>query len=98
MNLRENIGLNKLFNFSTYTPAIICLSVLAILLVLFRMKAIELDYKTIDYKRLILKEQKIAKELGAIKAKHLSIRSLRKFAEKFKLKRPNESKIIVIHD
>lgn len=81
---------------SKFFPILFALAILSILLVLFRMKSIEQDYsineinsetKTISYEN---------KDLKAQKAGKLSVKNLRKMANKYNLQRPKQKQIIVI--
>lgn len=77
-------------------PFVFMFSVLGILFVLIRMKGIEQDYKFNEIAK-TLKVKKIEnKELKADKARMLSVKELKGFAQKFKLKEPDEKHIIVI--
>ena len=72
------------------------MSILGVLLVLFRMKSVEQDYKI----NKIEKEKKTLKlknrALKAKKAKQLSVENLQKIAENHNLERPKREQIIVI--
>ena len=77
-------------------PIVLSLSILGVLLVLFRMKGIEQDYEINK-----VKDQKTSlvfrnKELKAQKASQLSVKSLRQMAEMYNLKRPKQDQIIII--
>lgn len=77
-------------------PFVFVFSILGILFVLIRMKGIEQDYRFNEISK-SLKVQKIEnKELKADRAKMLSVKHLKGFAEKFDLKEPDEKHIIVI--
>lgn len=77
-------------------PFVFFFSVLGILFVLIRMKGIEQDYRFNELAK-TLKVKKIEnKELKAEKAKMLSVKQLKGFADKFELKEPDEKHIIVI--
>ena len=69
---------------------------MGILFVLFRMKSIEMDYKISSMNKDIEKVVLENKELGAVKAKLLSVRNLKKMAKKYDLKQPKQKQIIVI--
>lgn len=77
-------------------PIVLSISILGVLLVLFRMKSVEQDYQIneIEKKRktLIFKN----KEFKAKKASQLSVKNLRRIAEKYNLQRPIQEQMIVI--
>lgn len=77
-------------------PIVISFSILGVLFVLIRMKGVEQDYKLNE----IVKRTKVLqienKELKATKASVLSVKKLKGFAKKNKLKEPDEKHIIII--
>ena len=77
-------------------PIVLSLSIIGLLLVLFRMKSVEQDYQLNEIakkkKMLIFKN----KELKAGKAAQLSVKNLHRMADKYGLKRPGREQIIVI--
>ncbi|MCY4644783.1 MAG: hypothetical protein OXB88_09215 [Bacteriovoracales bacterium] len=77
-------------------PIVLSLSILGILLVLFRMKSVEQDYSINEVakrkKTLVFKN----KEFKAKKARQLSIKNLGQLAERYNLQRPKQEQIIVI--
>ena len=77
-------------------PIVLSLSILGVLLVLFRMKGIEQDYQInkVEHKKksLVFKN----KELKAQKAGQLSVKNLRQMAERYNLQRPKQKQIIII--
>jgi len=77
-------------------PMILSLTVICILFVLYRMKSVEVDYKFIDAKKSVEKQQMINKELKAKKAKLLSSKNLKIMAKENKLASPKQEQIIVI--
>jgi len=86
-------------NFATSSrgfPFILSLTVICILFVLFRMKGVEQDYQFNKIVKNINSEVIISKELQAEKARLLSVRNLRRYAKKFKMKEPKQKQIIVI--
>ena len=72
------------------------LSIIAIFLVLFRMKTVELDYEITRVNNLIKKARMEGKELSAKRARMLSIKNLRIMAKKYNLNEPRQNQIIVI--
>jgi len=77
-------------------PLFMSLFVLGLLLVVFRMKGVELDYK---YSELDKKLNHIfleKKELDATKANLTSVGNLKVFAKKYSLKEPKSNQIIVV--
>jgi cell division protein FtsL len=77
-------------------PLILTFAVIGILFVLFRMKGVELDYKTTEVNKKIEKVTLENKELKAKKARLLSIKRLRRLANKYGLSQPKQEQIIVI--
>ena len=72
------------------------LIVLSLLMVLFRMKSIELDYKMSDKTKKVEKISIKNKEIKASKARLLSTKSLRRMAKRHRLKEPSQKQIIII--
>jgi hypothetical protein len=81
---------------SQVLPLLLSFSVLGILFVLIRMKGIEQDYKFNDIAEKLKVERNENKKLKANKARMLSVKKLRSFAKKHKLKEPDEKHIIII--
>jgi len=79
-----------------WLPIFLFCTVLAILFVLFRMKVVEIDYKTTEIIHEIDKIKLEQKEIEAQKAKLLSIKNLRDMAKKHNMKQPQRNQIIVI--
>jgi len=77
-------------------PIFLTITIFGILFVLFRMKGVELDYKSSSVSKDIKKIKLENKELKAEKAKRLSMKNLRRLAKKYELKEPNQKQIIVI--
>lgn len=77
-------------------PIVLSLAVLGVLLVLFRMKSVEQDYSINEIEKQTKAVSYLNKDLKAKKARHLSVKNLRKMATRYKLKRPKQSQIIVI--
>ena len=77
-------------------PIVISISILGTLLVLFRMKSVEQDYRIneVGKKRKSLVFE--SKELKAEKASQLSVKNLRRIADKYNLRRPKREQVIVI--
>ena len=77
-------------------PIVLSLSILGVLLVLFRMKGIEQDYQInkVEHRKrsLVFKN----KEFKAQKASQLSVKNLRTMAEMYNLQRPKQKQIIII--
>ena len=77
-------------------PVFLTLTVISVLLVMFRMKSIEQEYKHTEVLRSIKQIKIENKELKAKKARNLSIKNLRKMANKFNFSQPSQDQIIVI--
>lgn len=77
-------------------PIFLSFTTLAILLVLFRMKNVEMDYTISKTNREIEKVVMDNKELKAKKARMLSAEKLRKLATVHNLNQPKQDQIIVI--
>lgn len=92
--IKDNI--KALFRNSKAVPLIILGAVLCILLVLFRMKAVEQDYKTNEINRKIRNVTLENKRLKAQEAELLSSKNLRDLAKKHKLAEPSQKQIIVV--
>jgi hypothetical protein len=88
--------LNKYVLTSQTFPLICVLGTLGVMFVLFRMKGIEQDYRFSDLTKKIKIEETENKELKAERARMLSIKNLKGFAKRYKLKEPNEKHIIII--
>jgi hypothetical protein len=85
-----------IFDHFKWVALILCFCFLGTGFVLTRMKNIELDY---EFNRVIGKYEQLNlknKELNAIKARGLSVKNLRFYADKFKLKDPQQKQVIVI--
>ena len=77
-------------------PIIITLTTLGILLVLFRMKSVEQDYKINQINEENQRVLFYNKDLKAKKADRLSVNNLRDLAEKYNLQQPKQNQVIVI--
>lgn len=77
-------------------PIFLCYTMLAVLLVLFRMKNVEMDYQLVKAKKDLEKLNNDSKELNALKARLLSTEKLRKLADVHHLEQPTQKQIIVI--
>ena len=77
-------------------PIFLSFTTLAILLVLFRMKNVEMDYKISKSNRDIEKVLLDNKELKAKNARMLSTEKLRRLAVAHELDQPKQDQIIVI--
>ena len=86
---------SKIFSSQGF-PLFLGFTLMGILFVMFRMKSIEIDYKISSINKDIDKVTVENKELGAIKAKMLSVRNLKSMARKYKLRQPRQKQIIVI--
>ena len=75
---------------------LLVLCIMAIFLVLFRMKTVELDYEIARINKLVKKKRQEGRDLRAKRAKMLSIRNLRAMARKYNLNEPEQKQIIVI--
>lgn len=91
LNSLKNILLsNQVF------PFVLTFFVLGLLFVLFRMKGVELDYKITAVNKDIEKVVLDNKELKAKRARLLSVKRLRKMANKYELSQPKQRQIIVL--
>lgn len=77
-------------------PIVLTLSILGILLVLFRMKSVEVDYQITETEKEIKRIEVENKELKAQRARLLSVKNLKNIAQKYDLKQPEQEQIIVI--
>lgn len=77
-------------------PIVLSFIVITILFVLFRMKGVEMNYQISSLNKDIEKVKVEGKELKAKKAKHLSVKNLRKMAKTYRLQQPKQHQIIVI--
>lgn len=77
-------------------PIVLSLTLICILLVLFRMKGVEANYQISELNREIEKYVVEGKELRAKKARLLSSRNLHFMAKKYSLGQPKQSQIIVV--
>lgn len=77
-------------------PLIFVVSILGIMFVLIRMKGIEQDYKYNEIAKRINVQVIQNKELKAKKARELSVKQLKAYANKFELNEPDEKRIIII--
>ncbi len=66
--------------------------------VYLRMQCVDEDYALNDLRGKIKKASLLNKELKADKAKLLSVKNLRSYAKRYKLKVPEREQIIVIKD
>lgn len=90
------IFLEKYVLTSQTFPLICVLGTLGVMFVLIRMKGLEQDYRYSDITKKIKIQETENKELKAERARMLSIKNLKGFAAKFKLKEPDEKHIIII--
>ncbi len=88
--------IKRIFFSSQGFPIFLTGSVIAILFVLFRMKAVELDYDMIEIKDKTNDIQVESKQLDAEKARLLAVDRLRLLAKKYELHPPQQEQIIVI--
>ena len=86
---------NTIFSNQVF-PFVLTFFVLGLLFVLFRMKGVELDYKITSVNKDIQRVTLDNKELKAKKARLLSVKRLRRMANKFDLKQPKQRQIIVL--
>ena len=89
-------SLQEFFFSSQGFSILFVLSTIAIFLVLFRMKTVELDYEITRVRGLVKKARMEGKELSAKRARMLSIKNLRIMAKKYNLNEPKQKQIIVI--
>jgi cell division protein FtsL len=90
------IFLEKYVLTSQTFPLICVLGTLGVMFVLIRMKGLEQDYRYSDITKKIKIQETENKELKAERARMLSIKNLKGFATKYKLKEPDEKHIIII--
>ncbi|MBF0207147.1 MAG: hypothetical protein HQK53_09685 [Oligoflexia bacterium] len=81
---------------STVLPIFLTLFLLCLLVVLFRMKRIELDYRYYEIKQMIANASIKNKELKAQRANLLSVESLGMIAKKYKMDRPKDEQILIV--
>ena len=72
--------------------------VLTFMYIYFRMQCVEKDYTLNKLRKEINEKSLTNKELKAKKASLLSVKSLRSYAQKYKLNVPSRDQIIVIDD
>ncbi len=77
-------------------PLILAFALLGIMFVLFRMKAVELDYRLLSLKKEMESTMQENKELRAAKARILSTDNLRAMSKAQNLAAPGPAQIIVI--
>lgn len=77
-------------------PIVLSFTIMGVLFVLFRMKAVELDYKISEANRSIEDALSENKDLNAMKANLLSVNNLRTMAKRYNLSQPKQEQIIVI--
>jgi len=77
-------------------PLVCVLATLGVMFVLIRMKGLEQDYRFNDLAQKIEIERNENKELKAERARMLSIKNLRSFSKKYKLKEPDDKHLIII--
>lgn len=92
---KNNKVIETLFNPSAL-PFTLTFSCMAVLFVAIRMKSIEQAYQLDGLDRAIDKAVVYNKELKAQRARMLSVRRLREYAEKYNLKEPGPEQIILI--
>jgi hypothetical protein len=95
-NLQIGKKMKEVIFSSQGLPIFLSFTALAILLVLFRMKNVELDYKISKSNRDIEKILLDNKELKAKSARMLSTDKLRRLASIHRLDQPKQDQIIVI--
>ncbi len=88
--------LQKIVFSSQGLPIFLTAAILGFLLVLFRMKSVEQDYQLNDINKNTKKISYENKDLKAKRANKLSVRNLRKMANKYQLNRPKQNQVIVI--
>lgn len=86
---------NTVFNSHTL-PLIFTISVLGIFFVLIRMKGVEQDYQYNDLAKKITLQKTENKELKAKRARELSVKNLKAYADKYELNEPDEKHVIII--
>ena len=81
---------------SQFMPILFTFAVIGALYVFTRMKGIEQDYKFNELAKRIQVQKIQNKELKARKARELSVKKLKAYANRFNLKEPDDKHIIVI--
>lgn len=77
-------------------PLVCVLATLGVMFVLIRMKGLEQDYRFSEISQKIEIQRNENKELKAERARMLSIKNLRSFSNKYKLKEPDDKHLIII--
>ncbi len=96
-HLREIPAAIKNFVISTHGfPISLVITIVLIMFVVFRMKAVEQDYQYSSLMKKIEKHMIENRELKAKKAGLLSVKNLRKIARNHKMQEPKQRQIIVI--
>lgn len=78
--------------------AVLCFGVMGFLHIYLRMQNVEKDYAINEIRSKNKKLSLVNKELKAKKAKMLSVKNLRSYAQKYKLEVPKREQIVVIQD
>ncbi len=89
-------GIKSILLSSQGFPIFLSITGLAIMLIMYRMKAVEQDYAIINTNQEINRLSQENKELKAHKARLLSINSIKEFARLHNLHQPEQTQIIVI--
>ncbi len=95
----KNSSFDKLKDFllnSKTIPLIFSFSVLGIMFVLVRMKGVEQDYSFNEIEKRTKIQRVQNKELKARRARELSMKKLKAFADKYDLSEPDEKRIIIV--
>lgn len=95
----KNSSFDKLKDFllnSKTLPLIFSFSVLGIMFVLVRMKGVEQDYSFNEIEKRTKIQRVQNKELKAKRARELSMKKLKAFADKYDLSEPDEKRIIIV--
>ncbi|MCB9060459.1 MAG: hypothetical protein H6622_02920 [Halobacteriovoraceae bacterium] len=77
-------------------PIFLTITILGVLVVLFRMTNVEMEYKLNALDKKILAVNSVQKELKAKKARLLSVKNLHLMANKYNLNTPKQEQIILI--
>lgn len=93
-NIKERLW--GLVTSSQGLPVVLALTTLAILFVLFRMKAVEQNYTLISLNKEIENHEQVGKELKARKARMLSVKNLKDIANRHNLREPTSEQLIII--
>ena len=89
-------GIKNIIFSSQGFPIFLIVSVVAILFVMYRMKAVELDYEISNTNKNIEKSNLENKDLKARRARLLSTKDIKEMAREHDLRQPGQEQVIVI--